>query len=102
VATLQVQLRPGSLVRASVREHSGVVDLKVSTNDSRVAQELPGEIARLRNSLDTSGLKLESVALKYQDHHTEGRHSEDPESNGGKRDQTPDNRQIFIFQESDQ
>jgi hypothetical protein len=102
VARLEVELQTGSSIRASVRERSGAVELRVSTNDSRVAQELTGEIDKLRNSLDMSGLKLESAAVDYRDDRSERRQNGDPEPNVAKRDQSDDSRQVFTLQESDQ
>ncbi|MBV8358164.1 MAG: hypothetical protein JO189_09555 [Deltaproteobacteria bacterium] len=102
VASLNVELQAGGSVRASIRERSGGVAVRMMTNDSRAAGGLTGEVGGLRTSLATFGLKLQSFQVSYQNGQQQRPADEQPKEDSRSRQHSADEHQIFTIARSDQ
>jgi hypothetical protein len=94
LAALKVELEIGASVHANVRERSGVIEVRMVTNDSEAARRLTGEVDGLRHSLSVTGLKLERLEVNYQN---DGRQQRLPNQQPDARRQKNLDEQAGIF-----
>jgi hypothetical protein len=81
-AALKIDLAEGASARANVRERAGVVEVRIVTSDSTVAQHLVDQVGGLRRALDATGLRLHNADVSYRGESGGGRQ-------GGAQDQAP-------------
>ena len=102
VATLKVELDIGRSVRANVRERSGTVEVRMTTNDSQAARRLTGEAGDLRSSLGDSGLKLQHLEVSYQNNERQRRPDQKSDANSRRREHSDDDGEIFTVARNNQ
>ena len=83
-----------------MRERSGGVDVRITTNSSPVAQHLIGQIGGLRRALDATGLRLNSADVSYRGEGGGGQQGEGGEQAPGRDDTQSQN--LFDIYEADQ
>jgi hypothetical protein len=95
VANLTIDLASGQTTQATVREHSGVVDVRIVTPSQQSAQAIGSEIPALRRALDGVGLQLKAADVSYRGDSQRGDNGRQ-QQNQSPRNQSGDNTTFAI------
>ena len=66
IANLRIDLASGQTTHATVREHSGAVDVRIVTSSQQNAQVIGSELPALRRALDAAGVQLKAADVSHQ------------------------------------
>ncbi len=97
VANLQVALSEGHTARATIREASGTVDLKIVAPDAGSAQRISEEMGTLRTALNEAGLRLRAAQVNYRNDPERRGQGGDPR--GESAPKKPGTNEIFTVEE---
>jgi hypothetical protein len=93
---LTVQLADGQAAQASVRQHAGVVDVKILTPSPASAQRVSSELDAMRQNMSAAGIELGHAEVTYQ--HGDGR-QEREQYQAPAQQQASDGEDIFVMDE---
>jgi len=100
IANLRIDLASGQSTQATVREHSGAVDVKIVTSSQQSAQAIGSELPALRRALDGAGVQLKAADVSHQGD-SQGGHNEQQQENQSPFSQSDDGA-IFAIEEVNQ
>jgi hypothetical protein len=88
IANLRIDLASGQSTQATVREHSGAVDVKIVTSSQQSAQAIGSELPALRRALDAAGVQLKAADVSHQGdgqrgHNGQQQENQSPHSQSG-------------------
>ena len=66
IANLTIDLASGQTTHATVREHSGAVDVRIVASSQQNAQVISSELPALRRALDAAGMQLKAADVSHQ------------------------------------
>ena len=97
---ITVQLANGQAAQASVREHAGTVDVRISTPSAASAQRVSSEIDGMRQNLKAAGMSLGRSEVSYQQGDGGSQRREQYGTPEQKR--SADEKDIFVMNEVNQ
>jgi len=95
IANLRIDLASGQSTQATVREHSGAVDVKIVTSSQQSAQAIGSELPALRRALDAAGVQLKAADVSHQGDGQRG-HNGQQQENQSPHNQSGDSTTFAI------